>query len=991
MAAFRPGNFLYTFSGTAGDARTLNNAFLSSLTGPGMLRIHPDHWLNSVMPGSFDTAAGPGGVAWSFVSMRLLLYLFLPSLIFTDALDATHLPFFPAPAFLSRFLFELLHAGMVLTPCSDWKDVRHRISTCSQQLPAAARTLDDSDVRQVTIANTWLTALTPSLLKGSSGTNEPIVSFMLLLPQSFVDSAAVPALLEAALAMLTPSDVSPLSPAVLVAVRAAAHAAITSAEPPFDFFLEYNDIMVELARRLEADEQSRYRPLFDRHYVKLYPELVSAFPSASGSAEMRHLVATLMLSFGLRACLTHAGVANICNLLSGLIPSLNLELPAGSTAQQRLNVLAKLHREQPGGRPAVKDGKSDGTDAERYDKLLSDATYLDLYTKILAADVANFNVTKTASILAAHPHVVGLIFLSTSRTPQQSAWTGILGVRQKTVWPAIFDLALQFDFSGVAQPNWGRMLPFDKLGCPTATHLIGGKLDQIKDWWSVCSAWVGKFEGKHVLAQYPPLADPADFWFDSSRLRLVEIAMASIFDAIGHGQSRASRGSFREFYARQIVRAEHISKLPQNVALFPDLFRRAKLAVTLVFSQYAEGHAAVLTRPFHSARRIYFIDLGGSVETSLTEIDDELIRVRSELSRAAEGLAAFQSPHLLQLGSASTSTFPPGMPPGLNTCATPPAAGVSTTKVITLPGSGASSSNTPAAYPAGVFKNWGNQSVKHGAWLTDSGLVFGNRLVCLRDGKGSVTFKHCMAAAGPNNSARGNSSWCVTPDVCKSVGYKAHERADGTTDDDYVVTTLDDDVDTSAWECIVAPIASLAHASPPDPPWNAFHGPSDSSPSDGKIPKIFDWQSLRRKSNVASSPAVDFSRYALWTPRPRMYTLRRDVACMFCDAPTAVPTLPHVRSAARPTYMLCDAIVCTHVCTHVLPPVVASACVLCGGTSHVCSVTPPRPPPLCLPHVRSTARPACTLCVAIVSPHVCSVDSAAPHVCSAEGRRTYVL
>ena len=108
---------------------------------------------------------------------------------------------------------------------------------------------------------------------------------------------------------------------------------------------------------------------------------------------------------------------------------------------------------------------------------------------------------------------------------------------------------------------------------------------------------------------------------------------------------------------------------------------------------------------------------------------------------------------------------------------------------------------------------------------------------------------------------------------------------------------------------------------------------------------------------------------------------------MFCDAPTAAPTLPPActfYSEAR-MYALC----CHRIPTCVLCGLRGPACVLCGGTSHVCSVTPPRPPPLCLPRVRSAARPACTLCGAIVRSHVCSVDSAAPHVCSAAVRHNF--
>ena len=870
MAPYRAGNHEYAFIGTAGDARTLNAAFLRSLIGAGLLRVHSDHWLNSVMPGSLTPTGDPSLL---LASLRLIIYLFFPSLLFTGALDAMALPFFPHPDFISRFLHELLTAGMASTPCSDWREVRNRISTSAKQLPAASCSIDAADVRRVAIDDCWLTALTPALLRGSSSTNDSIISFMMVLPDCFVAVDTPSALLGAALSMLTPPSVPAAAPAILIAVRAAAHAAITAAEPPFDFFLPYSDIMVELARRLEDSEETRYRPLFDRHFLQLYPKLASAFPACLGASEMRQLVSTVMLSFGLRSSLSHSAVLNVCNLLTDLLPALNLESSAAtSTSEQRVATLSKLFREQSSARASSKEGKSDGPEVERYDKLLGDPSYLDLYTKVMALNTDSFDVAGAVTLLANHAHPAGLIVLTTSRTPQQSAWAQILGVRQKTSWPSIFDVALSKDYGGVAQPGWGRMLPFDKTHCPTANHLMQGKLDLIKDWWTVCSTWVEKYEGKHVCLQFPALADSTDFWFDSVRLRLVDTAMTAIFAAIGHDQSRSTPGSFREFYARQITRAEHISRIPCDVALFPDLMRRAKFAVSLVFSQYAESHAAMLTRPLHLAQRVKFLDPSGSPATALTEIDDELVRVRSELARAAEGRAAFQASHLLQSAVAPSSSE----------TMQAPAATISRGQAVTsLRGAaGKSTPHAASAYPAGVFKMWGNQAVRHGAWMNDHGLVFGNRQVTLKNNTNSVTFAHCMAAAGPNGSARGNSAWCVTPDQCKLAGYAAHERVEGTTDDDYVVTDVPDDADRSKWKCVVAPAPALIKVAPPDPPWSIFHGPagdssgaspksaSGNSRASGKKPlalkgrgvsktnnkKSFDGQSSRRKTSSTAVP-----------------------------------------------------------------------------------------------------------------------------------------
>ena len=884
MAPYRAGTHEYAFSGTAGDAQAVNAAFLKSLVDDGKLKIHSDHWLNSVMPGSLTPTTSPSTF---LASMRLIIYLFLPSLSFTAALDAASLPFFPLPDFISRFLHELLTSGMASTPCLDWKDVRGRINAAAKLLPLASCSIDVANVRGVAIQNCWLTALTPALLRGSSGTNDSVVSFLMVLPDCFLASNAPTALLSAALTMLTPSAIAANAPPVLVAVRAAAHAAITTTEPPFDFFLPYSDIMTELARRLEDSEDARYRPLFDRHYAQLYPNLSLAFPSCLGASEMRQLVSTVLLSFGLNSSLSHAAVLNLCNMLHNLLPALELECAAAThTSEQRVAALSKLFREQSSVRAGSKMGRVDAPDVEQYDKLLADTSYLDLYTKVTALNVNNFDVTGAVAMLARHEHPAGLIVLTTSRTPQQPAWAQILGVRQKSSWPSIFDTTLSYDYGGVAQPSWGRMLPFDKLNCPIANHLLQGKLDLIEDWWSVCSVWVDKYEGSHVLLQFPPLADPADFWFDPQRLRLVEFAMAAIFAAIGHDQSRATPGSFREFYARQITRAEQISRIPRDVLLHPDLIRRAKFAVSLVFSQYSESHAAMLTRPFHLAQRVKFLDASGSPATALAEVDGELVRVRSELARAAEGRAAFQAPHL-----ALPSTPVPASPGQSRT---------SPTSLAGRPGIGAP--RVASAYPADVYKMWGNQAVRHGTWMNDHGLVFGNRQVTLKDGAQSVTFAHCMAAAGPNTSARGNSAWCVTPKQCRAVGYAAHARADGTTEDDYVVTDVPDDADRSTWKCVVAPSPALAKIAPPDPPWAIFHGPAGDASGKaatggakglgrkalalkgrGAISKAgkksFDGQSSGRKANSTAVPA-----HRCVPLHVALDTRAWVTTCMFCGA-----------------------------------------------------------------------------------------------------------
>ena len=93
---------------------------------------------------------------------------------------------------------------------------------------------------------------------------------------------------------------------------------------------------------------------------------------------MRQMIATFMVSIGLRAHLTHAGVCSMCHVISTLVPSLDLEVPPGtSTDEHRMSVLIRLHREQPGGRAPTGTGAKDThSDADQNDKLLANAEYL---------------------------------------------------------------------------------------------------------------------------------------------------------------------------------------------------------------------------------------------------------------------------------------------------------------------------------------------------------------------------------------------------------------------------------------------------------------------------------------------------------------------------------------------------------------------------------------------------------------------------------------
>ena len=227
--------------------------------------------------------------------------------------------------------------------------------------------------------------------------------------------------------------------------------------------------------------------------------------------------------------------------------------------------------------------------------------------------------------------------------------------------------------------------------------------------------------------------------------------MGVIFAAIGHDQSRATVGSFRNFYSRQTTRAEGLMKIPSNGMLYPELVRRLKLAVSQVFAQYSEFHAAMLLRPFHTASRRVLVDSTGPVANAFAELDFEFSRAKTDLSRAAEGRAVFQSPHLQLATGAMPPPAPHSTSPGipLSAVSLPSIAshaiGASVVSVGSLGTSVSKAAGAAGTYPSGYFNCWGNMALRHGVWTKPGeGIIFGGRLVKKTDG-GDVALDTCLA------------------------------------------------------------------------------------------------------------------------------------------------------------------------------------------------------------------------------------------------------
>ncbi|KAL1511505.1 hypothetical protein AB1Y20_006302 [Prymnesium parvum] len=116
------------FGGVAGDHRKLDAAFRKSLVGEGPLSVDPVHWMLTVLPSLSPTA----------VTMRLLVFVFLPAFAFADDLDQEvgSVLFYPAPNIaFSRLLHRLVKEGISAEPVPDARSLPRSMRRPGQLSP----------------------------------------------------------------------------------------------------------------------------------------------------------------------------------------------------------------------------------------------------------------------------------------------------------------------------------------------------------------------------------------------------------------------------------------------------------------------------------------------------------------------------------------------------------------------------------------------------------------------------------------------------------------------------------------------------------------------------------------------------------------------------------------------------------------------------------------------------------------------------------------
>ena len=809
----------YNFKAIVGVSRpTPNHAFLASLNGDTSYKAAATHWLAIVLA-SHVTDLG----SIVHIPIRLCIFVFLPSVVLDNALDSGSAVLFPLPLGLSEFLKSLLDAGLPSLPLAGPRAAQQLVSAYASRLLPPARALLAAGAQVISATGTTLEGVSPSLVRGCDPDNTMLAWLLVSLPGYYIDMSS--GSMPSALALLRPECLAADAPAALACVEVVSAFRETQPEPPFDELVVYHGVLAELRRRRQPTEEGRFAPLFEAHWRLAYTPLTTAFPAVSTASQMKRAVRTLAQAADIAFTLTPSGVDGICISIIDLLRQLEANAPeASSDTEARIKALVGLLRRAASQGKLATAEKPEGE--ERFDTLLGDTDYATLYSAVLALNTASFIAQDAVRVVCTHKHPAGHISMATTRIISQMAWSSVLSMRQKVAWQAMFDKALAVCRNGALHLDWGTILPMRAEVPVHAQWLIMGQLDKIPDWWAMLTPWICRYHGAHVLSlpQYASTDDPLDFWLSTDRLRLCEPALNAVFAHIGHGGSRSLTGSFREWMFLHVDRCTQLNHIPAGSLVQSSLVTDMKSALRLLFSAFSESVATMFVRPFHEAKRQLFNPPDGAAK-SFARIDETIIETQKQLVLARTGQAAYQAIHLQQVGHpggayGQSATAPPLANNGLSLTASPSG--------LALSSHVAGLTDRPvenAAWPTGLYEDWGVAAVRHGVWRCPEGLAFGNMKVAASK---SVTFVKgtCLAAAAPSSNARGRSKWCVNPSGCKALGYAAHERPSGTVESDFTSEWYDvSTVDNSSWTVIMATIPAVCHLPPPKPPWSVGTGP----------------------------------------------------------------------------------------------------------------------------------------------------------------------
>jgi hypothetical protein len=110
----------------------------------------------------------------------------------------------------------------------------------------------------------------------------------------------------------------------------------------------------------------------------------------------------------------------------------------------------------------------------------------------------------------------------------------------------------------------------------------------------------------------------------------------------------------------------------------------------------------------------------------------------------------------------------------------------------------------------GIYYGWGDRAARYGVYGCAAGMVFGTSVRTMIDGKTCDLTGRCLAQIAPGRTQEHKSSWCTTPNECKSYGCHSSSEID---EADWVTTNLGKEdataagtVYTTAWDGMKKPL-----------------------------------------------------------------------------------------------------------------------------------------------------------------------------------------
>jgi hypothetical protein len=174
-AAWQDDAFL--LKATAGRAHPPSNAFLNSMTGPGIMLAAATHWLVACLAHRLDKVAR-GGTEYQ-VSIRLTIYIFLPWMVMDATADLLSLPFYPLPSAIAKFIWRLVKVGMPRDKVDNEQAARALVGEYALKLNSDKRTFDASSFVQITAAHdNFITSITPAMPRSTGASNQELADLL---------------------------------------------------------------------------------------------------------------------------------------------------------------------------------------------------------------------------------------------------------------------------------------------------------------------------------------------------------------------------------------------------------------------------------------------------------------------------------------------------------------------------------------------------------------------------------------------------------------------------------------------------------------------------------------------------------------------------------------------------------------------------------------------------------------------------------------------